>query len=1594
MSIKTLKKAVSFVLSFNLLLQSFSPFLITPVYATDGNSTPSASTTDVTPTPELTATPTETPTPTEEVTPTPELTPEVTPTVSPEQTPAITPEPTATPTIDVTPTIEPIVSPSQETSSEPTSNPDAQAPPSNTSTSADTTTTTNTVPESITIVSQLQQNLTAAPTLSTDKSDYFPTDTAYISGIGFVAGAIYDLHISSSDNPFVSFHATVTADENSHFTYAYQLDGNYRPNYTIEALDASGVVVVSYSFTDSNPSANLDQCANLGTVCDTAHSSQWVNGNLGSSKATYVEGDSIPYRLTFSSLSLGSHTVKIEWDTTKSGKHAIDYLTTFNRTVGTADPCSGVSGCGSLSPYGASNLIPNDTNAAITKIAGNLSIYGGNITGISPYTVSGSYAGDSSTSITITFNATQANPVLAWSGHIGTRADWGQTMAATAIPGSPYHTRLLELDGSGGNQDKSLSADAVIYPASITVVKDANINGSTSFGFTASPSPLANFNLVDDGNVLNNTKVFSNITNFTTYSVAESATPGWSLTGINCSVDISNGGSQTVTNPSVSINLKEGENVSCTFNNTLQNGTLTVQKTTIPAADPTQFTVNATGSGTITGGGAGIISDATDKVYTVGTGTYSVTETVPAGWTQTGNTCTGVVVAAGQNTTCLITNTKDATLTVTKVVTNDNGGAKVVSDFPLFVNGNSVTSGAINTFTAGTYTIGETNQTGYTQTSIVCDNNKTNPVILNAGDNVSCTVTNDDVQPKLTVTKVVVNNHGGTKVVSDFPLFVNGNSVTSGVQNGFNTGSYTISETNSAGYSSLISGDCDANGTISLTAGDVKACTITNTDSAPQLTVIKHVINNNGGTLTASNFTMNVTATNSSSSSFAGDESGTVITLDAGSYSVDETSVSGYAKTLGADCSGSIAVGQSKTCTITNDDVAPSLTLTKIVINDNGGTRIVSNFSLFIDLLGVASGTSNTLNAGTYTVSESNPSSLGYLQTGIGGDCNLQGVITLGLGENKVCTITNNDIQPKLIVYKHVINDNGGSLTSNNFTLNVTGTNVSVTSFPGSEAGTEIALDAGTYSVDELTNDGYAKTLGADCSGSIAVGETKYCTITNDDIAPKLTVTKIVVGSDNPVSDFPLYVDATNVLSGEQNVFDANTYTISEDNLIGFTSVISGDCNVDGLITLNSGDIKSCTITNTRDTGNVTVTKYNDKNGNGVRDAGEETLAGWEINLSGQDPQTTGADGTTTFSNIQTGEHVLSENIQKGWKQTNISCNNITTEVIPTPTPTPTPAPNPNNICHKTNSEAHPWNALSVPINNHVHDSHDADYPYAGPVSANGHPDKTGETWCANNVPVQENLITGLFKSLVGTVYAFEETIQNLIDNDNNHPVTVIKDTTINCEIGNQFITPSLEIVKSNNAIGTLSAGGSVQYTITLNVTENDLNGVTVTDLPPQGFKYRPGSYQVFKNGVDITSSITEPAYHSPGVWHLGDASNEDQFQLVYLADIDSAQDPGLYNDLVWAKGTSPNDSSTILATVPGTDESFIADTFAGTHVVIDKDLTNSISIEVKKTGEVLGASTSLPATGANELWLLLAALLVGTGSVSLYYGMKNIKHD
>lgn len=357
----------------------------------------------------------------------------------------------------------------------------------------------------------------------------------------------------------------------------------------------------------------LDQCANLGTTCDTAHPEQWQHGNLNANNSRYLEGESVAYRAVMTDLAVGAtYAITIEWDTTQSGKHAIDYLTSFDRSVQTADPCM-PSTCGATAEL-AIPLDPNVAAAGVTEVSDRMfSVFGASFptagqvvnndgdlcatatctiaANPSPHTRTGSYADNSQTSITVYVTASSDTVVLAWGGHIAERRDWGTGKSAVSLPGSPYHMRIIGLGCSdttncgAGNQDRSLSSEAVVYGASITVIKEASIEGSAAYDFVAAPAPLTNFSLVDDGTTAN-TKTFGNIVSFGMHTITEMAGNDFRLSSADCTVADPNGGRQTPINGGVEIDIREGEIVTCIFRNTVTGPmSIDLEKT----ASPTTF---------------------------------------------------------------------------------------------------------------------------------------------------------------------------------------------------------------------------------------------------------------------------------------------------------------------------------------------------------------------------------------------------------------------------------------------------------------------------------------------------------------------------------------------------------------------------------------------------------------------------------------------------------------------------------------------------------------------------------------------------------------------------------------------------------------------------------------------------------------------------------------------------------------------------------------------------------------------------------------------------------------------------------------------
>src|SRR5829696_8779249 len=353
------------------------------------------------------------------------------------------------------------------------------------------------------------------PSVLTDKLHYEPGETVLIKGSGFSPDERVVLQVRHHDRRVEVGSAydpwDVQADAAGDISSSWIVNPQETHGSWLEvrAKGADSGLFAMVFFTDP-ASADLDQCGNGPASAPVPCTlDAWQNGNLNQNQAHYGEGDSVPYRMKFDQLVIGGpNTVTISYDTTKGGKHALDYLTDYDRTESTGNnPCSGIAGCILASettfPIPLDPRVANGQNQLpgggddITQIPGSFSMFGGTITAVSGYTTTGTYAGDSTTLITITFTSNVPNPVMAWGGHIATRLDWGIANSAINISGSPYHMRLEDINGSGGNQDRSLSAGAVFFPISDTIVKETNPDDAQSktFNYTTTGTGLSAFSL-------------------------------------------------------------------------------------------------------------------------------------------------------------------------------------------------------------------------------------------------------------------------------------------------------------------------------------------------------------------------------------------------------------------------------------------------------------------------------------------------------------------------------------------------------------------------------------------------------------------------------------------------------------------------------------------------------------------------------------------------------------------------------------------------------------------------------------------------------------------------------------------------------------------------------------------------------------------------------------------------------------------------------------------------------------------------------------------------------------------------------------------
>jgi len=1068
--------------------------------------------------------------------------------------------------------------------------------------------------------------------------------------------------------------------------------------WLLAVVFALAAVLVIASTTGAAPGTDADvtvydQCANgQPPSTSTACPDSWINGILNANNSHYAEDEVTPQRVVLDLPKNGpttGRTVEISYLTRKGGVHAYDSLATWNHTQTTADRCADINasdcvpGPETTFPIPPDGTVVADSNGggsatSAHQLGGQVfTMYGGTITGVSSYTHDDpGGSSDSYAHITLTYSvpslADDAKVMLLFGGHLapslGPRG-WGVGVGAGSISGGPYHIRITAADGASvGNRDNQIMSGAILAPASLVIEKVA-VGGDGTFDYTATGGISSAFSIATSGG--SGSQSFPDIA-AGSYTVTEAALPaGWEFTGLQC-VDEDNGTTVDLATRTANIDLDSGETVTCTYTNT-KRGKIIVEKQTSPDGDSQLFSFSPSY------GSSFQLSDGqqSESGFLVA-GTYSVSETVPSGWSLASSTCddgsspSAIGLAAGETVKCTFTNAKDGKVIVKKAMV----GGTSTFDFSGTPAGSiSANNGTIQAnVVPGQYSSTEAAKAGWDLTSVSCDDTDSTGSVANrqatfnvaAGETVTCTFTNTK-QATVIVKKVMV---GGTETFDFTGTPAGSISANNGtIEAAVAPGQHVSTEVTEPGWS-LTSVSCDDNdstgsvanrqATFNVAAGETVTCTFTNTKQAT--VIVKKVMvggtetfdftGTPAGSISANDGTIQSAVAPGQHVSTEVAEPGWNLT----SVSCDDTNSVGSVANRTATFN--VVAGETVTCTFTNTKQAQVI-VKKVMV---GGT---STFDFTGTPAGSISANNGTIDAfvapGQHVSTEAVES--GWDLTGVSCDdsdsvgsvANRTATFNVAAGETVTCTFTNTK-RAQVIVKKVMVGGTStfdftgspaGSISVNNGTIDA---NVGAGQYVSTEAA-KAGWDLTGVSCDD--SDSVGSVANRTATFNVAAGEVVTCTFTNTKRA-RVIVKKAMVGGTEAFDFAGNPAGSISVNNGTiDELVTPGQYVSTETAEAGWelTSVSCNDGDSVGSVpnrtaTFNvaAGEVVTCTFTNAK-LGSIVVEKQTNP---------------------ADDPETFGftgeivaslADNGTADKAVSPGTYTVTESAESGWDLSQISCN-------------------------------------------------------------------------------------------------------------------------------------------------------------------------------------------------------------------------------------------------------------------------------------------------------------------------------------------------
>jgi uncharacterized repeat protein (TIGR01451 family) len=554
----------------------------------------------------------------------------------------------------------------------------------------------------------------------------------------------------------------------------------------------------------------------------------------------------------------------------------------------------------------------------------------------------------------------------------------------------------------------------------------------------------------------------------------------------------------------------------------------------------------------------------------------------------------------------------------------------------------------------------------------------------------------------VTVTTVVVNDDGGTNVVGDFSLSLNGNSVTSGQSNSYISGvAYTVGQTVIAGYvqTGIACTDTTANSPtthpFTLPGGHHVSCVATVDDVAntPQVSIDK-----SAGTVIDANSTGHTDAGDTVTYTYAVVNSGNValsgLTVD------DDRMTTGILPSCpgGTNVIASLNTGLQQTCTatytLTQADLdAGTVSSTGTVIDDGATGGVLSDSDSTTVLVTQVNSISTVKSVTSITDSDADSHDTA-------GDVVHYSVVTTNTGTTTVSTVSISDPLTSGVQNCAALTPGATCTLITSYTLaqadvdagSVTNTATATASAPGSTPLTSshtITTSLSSLAANLVLTKHLTGTQDLDNSGARSSGDVLTFTITakntGNKTATNVVVTDILTNATQsctslaPAADCVLVTTHTitnaEALAGSvinnASVTSSNAATASTSLTVSVTTPTPQTTTTTAPPTTTSTTTTSTTTTSTTAApppstttpavdGSVTHTIsgviWFDSNKNGARDPAEPVIPGANVTLQEQTSANafrsasfraaaaakstvTGADGSYKFTDVAAGNY-------------------------------------------------------------------------------------------------------------------------------------------------------------------------------------------------------------------------------------------------------------------------------------------------------------------------------------------------------------------